>query len=87
LRPALELDGDQVNRDNFPLPNLGPKLLELGQVLYDGRGFCVVRGIDPQSYSVEDLAVVWLGIQAYIAEQRGRQDCKGNMLGTIPSCY
>lgn len=81
---ALELDGDQVNCDNFPLPALGPKLLELAQALYNARGFCVIRGVDPRDYSVEDLAVVWLGIQAYIAEQRGRQDCKGNMLGIMP---
>lgn len=41
----------------------------------------MVRGIDPSTYSVEDLTLVYLGVQSYIAEQRGRQDKRGNMLG------
>jgi hypothetical protein len=49
--------------------------------LHDGKGFVVLRGLDPSRYSVEDGLLVWLGIQSYIAEQRARQDDKGNMLG------
>ncbi|KAI8961856.1 Clavaminate synthase-like protein [Daldinia sp. FL1419] len=77
---SLELDGDLVSRDNFPLPTLGPKLDELSQDVHNGSGLCVVRGINPEDYSVEDLTIVWLGIQAYIADQRGCQDHQGNML-------
>ncbi|KAI0136534.1 TfdA family taurine catabolism dioxygenase TauD [Xylariales sp. AK1849] len=77
---ALELDGDLVDRDNFPLPTLGPKLVDIGHVLHNGRGFYVIRGINPKNYSVEDLMMVWLGTQTYIANQRGCQDHKGNML-------
>ena len=50
--------------------------------MYDGKGFCVVRGIDPNMYAVEDLTLVYLGVQSYIADRRGRQDKRGNMLGT-----
>ncbi|KAI1431144.1 hypothetical protein GGR50DRAFT_681073 [Xylaria sp. CBS 124048] len=75
-----ELDGDQVDRDNFPLPTLGPRLEALGRDLYDGKGFHVVRGLDPSRYSVEDLVLIRLGIQAYIADKCGRQDHRGNML-------
>lgn len=77
---SLELDGDLVNRDNFPLPTLGPKLDELSHDIHNGSGLCVIRGINPEDYSVEDLTIVWLGIQAYIADQRGCQDHRGNML-------
>ncbi|KAH9902203.1 Clavaminate synthase-like protein [Xylariomycetidae sp. FL2044] len=77
---ALELDGDLVNRDNFPLPTLGPKLEQLGQDLYHGKGLFVIRGVKPDDHSVEDQTIIWLGIQAYIADQRGRQDHRGNML-------
>ncbi|KAI0890617.1 Clavaminate synthase-like protein [Annulohypoxylon maeteangense] len=77
---ALELDGDLVSRENFPLPTLGSKLEALGQDLYNGKGLSVVRGINPDDYSVEDLTIIWLGIQAYIADQRGCQDHRGNML-------
>ncbi|KAI1374137.1 Clavaminate synthase-like protein [Hypoxylon crocopeplum] len=77
---SLELDGNLVNRDNFPLPDLGPKLDQLSQDIHNGKGLCVVRGINPEDYIVEDLTIVWLGIQAYIADQRGCQDHRGNML-------
>ncbi|KAI1390161.1 Clavaminate synthase-like protein [Hypoxylon trugodes] len=77
---SLELDGDLVTRENFPLPSLGPKLDELSQDIYNGKGLCVVRGIEPDKYPVEDLTIIWLGIQAYIADQRGCQDHLGNML-------
>ncbi|KAI0486065.1 hypothetical protein F4859DRAFT_527942 [Xylaria cf. heliscus] len=77
---AQELDGNLVSRDNFHLPTLGPKLQALGEDLYSGKGFHVIRGLNPCDYSVEDLAIIRLGIQAYIAEQCGRQDHRGNML-------
>lgn len=77
---ALELDGDSITSDNFPLPTLGSKLQDVRQAIYDGRGFGVVRGINPSDFSVEDLTMIWLGVQAHIADQRGCQDHKGNML-------
>ncbi|KAK2023411.1 TfdA family taurine catabolism dioxygenase TauD [Colletotrichum zoysiae] len=77
---ALGLDGDLVNKDNFPLPTLGATLDRIASDVHHGKGFAVVRGIDPQKHSVEDLTVLYLGIQGYIANQHGRQDKKGNML-------
>ncbi|KAL2165507.1 hypothetical protein VTH06DRAFT_807 [Thermothelomyces fergusii] len=77
---SLGQDGDLVNATNFPLPTLGPKLRELSDDVHNGKGFCVIRGIDPALYSVEDLTLIYLGVQSYIAEQRGRQDKRGNML-------
>lgn len=78
---ALEQDGDMVNRGNFPLPILGSKLEGVSRDLHEGRGFSVIRGIQPGHYPVEDQTIIWLGLQAYIAEQRARQDHVGNMLG------
>ena len=78
---ALDQDGDLVEPANFPLPTLGPRLRELSSDVHNGRGFCVVRGLNPASYPVEDMTLVYLGVQSYIAEQRGRQDKRGNMLG------
>lgn len=77
----LELDGDLVCRNNFPLPTLGGRLTALRGDLYQGRGFGLIRGLSPQKYSVEDLTVLQLGIQAYVANQAGKQDKKGNMMG------
>ncbi|KAK3935993.1 hypothetical protein QBC46DRAFT_396165 [Diplogelasinospora grovesii] len=77
---SLDLDGDLVEPACFPLPTLRAKLEVLSGDIHCGRGFGVIRGINPSSYSVEDLTLVYLGIQSYIAEQRGRQDKRGNML-------
>jgi len=82
FRTALELDGNLVNQENFPLPTLGAKLRALSLDIHSGRGFHVIRGLNPDDYSVEDLTIIWLGVQSYIADQFGRQDDRGNMLGT-----
>lgn len=49
--------------------------------MHRGRGFAVVRGLDPADYSPEDNVVIFLGVSSYIAPKRGRQDEDGNMLG------
>ncbi|KAL7946407.1 hypothetical protein V8C42DRAFT_344256 [Trichoderma barbatum] len=78
---ALELDGDLVTPDNFPLPTVGPNVLKgIRQDLYQGKGFAVLRGLDSKQYSVEDMTTIYLGVQAHIANRCGRQDKKGNML-------
>ncbi|KAK9414334.1 putative TauD/TfdA-like domain-containing protein [Seiridium unicorne] len=74
------LDGNQIDCENFPLPTLEAKLRSISHAVYNGRGLYVIRGIDPSDYSVEDLTMLWLGIQSYVANQRGCQDHKGNML-------
>ena len=79
---ALGLDGDLVTPETFPLPSLRHILYVLCNEIHNGKGFFVLRGLDPAKYSVEDSMVIFLGIQAYIAEQRARQDDKGNMIGT-----
>jgi hypothetical protein len=53
--------------------------------VYEGRGFGIVRGLDPDAYPLEDLTVVYLGISSYIGERRGKQDQRGSMLSTMPA--
>ncbi|XWW92258.1 hypothetical protein V2A60_000181 [Cordyceps javanica] len=48
--------------------------------VYNGRGFALLRGLDVNEYSVEDLTIIYLGIQCHIGSQFGRQDKKGNMM-------
>jgi len=74
------LDGSAVTASNFPLPGLGDRLLQLAIDLHDGKGFFVLRGLNPADYSPEDNIVIFLGISSYIAERRGKQDEAGNML-------
>jgi len=81
VSPALELDGDLVTQETFPLPTLQHILRILCNEVHNGKGFFVLRGLNPDQYSVEDSMVIFLGIQSYIAEQRARQDDNGNMIG------
>ncbi len=78
---ALGLHGDMVDKTKFPLPHLSEKLHAMRQEVYNGRGFALLRGIDVNQYSVDDLTIIYLGIQYHIGNRFGRQDKKGNMLG------
>jgi hypothetical protein len=62
------------------LPNLGKELDKVCQDVYEGRGFSIVRGLEPEDYELEDLTVIYLGISSYVAERRGKQDQRGSML-------
>ncbi|EGU72953.1 hypothetical protein FOXB_16541 [Fusarium oxysporum f. sp. conglutinans Fo5176] len=77
---ALGLDGGLICRQNFPLPTVGKSLDLIRLDVHEGKGFGLVRGINPLDYSAEDLTMMYLGVQSYIANLRGRQDEKGNML-------
>ncbi|EGO52564.1 hypothetical protein NEUTE1DRAFT_91003 [Neurospora tetrasperma FGSC 2508] len=77
---SLDQDGYLVEPNTFQLPTLGLKLRALGQDVHFGKGFSVIRGLDRAAFSVEDLTLAYMGLQSYIAEQRGRQDKRGNML-------
>jgi hypothetical protein len=81
----LDLDGPEISRENFPLPTLGGKLLALADAVHFGRGFFALRGLDPNDYSVEDNAIMFLGLSSYVGEQRAMQDNKGNMMGMLPT--
>ncbi|KAK3174876.1 hypothetical protein OEA41_002122 [Lepraria neglecta] len=61
-----------VSRENFPLENLGNRLDKASDDIYEGKGFVIVRGLDPDSLSTEDFTIMYLGISRYIAEKRGQ---------------
>ncbi|KAL1877579.1 hypothetical protein VTK73DRAFT_8568 [Phialemonium thermophilum] len=79
----LELDGGEINRDNFPLPTLLDRLERAAVHIHQGCGFCIVRGLDPAKYSVEDNLLLFLGLGSYIGDLRGVQDRKGNVITHI----
>jgi len=73
-------DGDAVTRESFPLPTVQARLASARLSVYQGRGFAIVRGLDPRKYNAEENVTIFLGISNYIGEQRGIQDKKGTML-------
>ncbi|KAI1746574.1 hypothetical protein F4782DRAFT_43397 [Xylaria castorea] len=80
---ALGLDGDQVSPRVFPLPTLGKVLRDLATELHDGRGFFVLRGLDPREISLEDKILRYLAITSYVADKIGVQDDHGNVFAHI----
>lgn len=77
-------DADSLTRESFPLPRLQSQLACASLDVHQGRGFAIVRGLDPRKYTAEENLAIFLGISNYIGEQRGVQDKKGSMLSTLP---
>ncbi|KAK4169915.1 hypothetical protein QBC43DRAFT_39013 [Cladorrhinum sp. PSN259] len=75
-----DLGPDDVNQNTFPLPNLSSRLIEASEAIHDGRGFVVLRGLNPGKYSNFDNILLYLGVTSYIAETRGMQDFDGRMI-------
>jgi hypothetical protein len=73
-----------VSKATFPLPALGLQLDRIRDDVYHGRGFAILRGLDVDSFSEKELVIVYLGITSYVAETRGKQNQRGDMLGAFP---
>lgn len=74
-----------MTQENFPLPTIQANLARACLDVHQGRGFAIVRGIDPRKYTAEDNVTIFLGISNYVGEQRGIQDKKGTMLSRLSS--
>ncbi|CAO3645060.1 unnamed protein product [Cunninghamella blakesleeana] len=62
-----------IQVDTFVLPTLGQKLKELiHDNVVEGRGFLVVRGIDPDKYTRQQQIIVYAGVSTYVGK-RGLQ--------------
>ncbi|CCX30019.1 Similar to hypothetical protein [Tuber melanosporum Mel28]; acc. no. XP_002835447 [Pyronema omphalodes CBS 100304] len=80
---GLNLPLASVGRRTFPLPSLGPRIIALSGKLYgdnNGRGFFILRGLEPRKYNAEDNVIIYAGVSSYVAERRGKQDEKNNCL-------
>ncbi|KAK1835896.1 hypothetical protein QBC39DRAFT_249580 [Podospora conica] len=81
---AHGLDGDEVCRENFPLPSLASHLDDRASPnVHEGTGFAVIRGLDLSSFRPEDQLVIFLGLASYMGNVRGMQDRRGTMIAHI----
>ena len=81
---GLKLDTAQVKMATFPLPNLRVRLAELGNELFEGKGFFILRGLDPQPFSIEEYTIISLGVSSYIREHRAAQNAAREMISKKP---
>ncbi|KAK0727492.1 hypothetical protein B0T26DRAFT_639563 [Lasiosphaeria miniovina] len=76
----LGLNQDSVNPDTFPLPTLEAQLEQACHDIHQGPGFAIIRGLDPNSYTAEENVTIFLAVASHIADMRGVQDKRGNMI-------
>ena len=79
---ATGLPLEQIGREHFPLPVLGPRLALVLDELYDGRGFVVLRGVPVERYSDEDVGLMYWGMGRYLGSPL-YQNPKGDLLGHV----
>jgi hypothetical protein len=76
----LKIDLSQVDRTTFPLQQFGDTLQTLSLDVHKGRGFFVLRGLNPSNFTREENVLLYLGISSYIGEKRGRQNHDGSLI-------
>lgn len=70
------------DRDAFPLPTLGPRLLALLDELEDGRGFAVLRGIPVDRYDEPTLERLYWGVAVWLGEMIS-QNARGDLIARV----
>ena len=76
-RPLVE-----ITRDMFPLPVLGPRLVEFEREVRSGRGFFLLRGVPVDRYDPEDVFLMKWGIGMHMGRAIS-QNTYGDVLGHV----
>jgi hypothetical protein len=72
----------QIGTDDFPLHRLVDRLDHLRAELLRGRGFVLMRGLDPAKYSPEEIATIFWGIGSHLGHALP-QNASGHLLGHV----
>ena len=81
---AQGLDLINLNRDSFPLPTVSSILGRIKSELLDGKGVFLMHGFPVEEWSVERVAIAYLGMGHYIGEPVS-QNAMGHILGHVKS--
>ena len=80
---ARDLDLAAITSADFPLPALGRRLAVLLEAeVIGGRGFAVLRGLDPTALTRRENAAAFLGIGVHLGALRP-QNAAGHILGHV----
>lgn len=71
-----------ITRDDFPLPTLGPRLVELANDLIDGPGVVLLRGLDLGALSPDDASAIYWGVGTHLGRP-WPQNARGHLLGDV----
>ncbi|KAL3489020.1 hypothetical protein BJX62DRAFT_239489 [Aspergillus germanicus] len=71
-------DLSAISPSTFELPqSFVERLRKVSDQLYSGLGFLLIHGVDPEKYTAKQKIIVYAGISAHVAPQRGFVDVKG----------
>ena len=79
---ARGVDIPALGEADFPLPTLSPMLAALRLELMEGRGFCLIRGLDIADLPAADSALVYWGIGRHLGTPMA-QNAQGDVLGHV----
>ena len=84
LRHAQQRSHDvlDLTKNDFPLPTLAARLIDIERELLDGRGFVRLRGIDRARYSQDEMELLYWGIGAHLGLPWA-QNKHGHVLGDV----
>ncbi|GAQ87252.1 hypothetical protein KFL_003410090 [Klebsormidium nitens] len=71
-----------VTQADFPLPNLGPRLLSIRDELVTGRGFYLLKGLPVKRWSREETILAYFGLGTYWGRAVS-QNGKGHLIGHV----
>lgn len=54
----------------FPLPTFSQRLEEISREIHEGRGFCLLRGLETEKYSDEDNIILFAGVASHVGSRR-----------------
>ncbi len=72
----------KFTRDDFPLLALTPRLAEISEELENGRGFLLLRGLQPDRYSEDEINAIYYGLGLNLGQPVG-QNPAGDLLGKV----
>lgn len=87
---AVALDGVKqrglaladITADDFPLPSIAGALKHVNEMLTNGLGLCLVRGLPVDRYGQEDLSLILWGIGTHVGTGVS-QSYRGDMIGEV----
>ncbi len=71
-----------ITAEDFPLPNLGPRLADMARELIEGRGVALIRGVPVDRLGRDRASAVYWGIGCHVGRP-WPQNHKGHLLGDV----
>jgi len=79
---SKHVDVGSITSENFPLPTLGSRLVNLLDEVLNGRGFVLLRALPAEKWTKLESAIAFYGIGTHLGNARS-QNAQGHILGHV----